>query len=468
MTKSLMKDVKFDFFDDCKKAFNILKEKLTTAPIIISPDWNVPFELMCDASDFEVGAVLGRRIDGKFKPIYYASKTLNNAQEHYTTIEKELLAVIKDKRGAENLVADHLSRLKNPELSTFTEEEIANEFPDEHLMALKTEINNDKPCIFKDAKDYVIRCDACQRPGNISSRSEMPQNNIQICDVFDVWGLDFMGPFRNSKGNKYILVAVDYVSKWVEAQALTLRYDATHTAAKNSFMELNELMELRYGYSKNHMKTIKKGQTRTRERKSVQELEAKVKKSTHGQQMEKVEGKKARRMKDMRKKGKKEEGRREEVEGGKEEKGEEGEEGEMNEERKNRRRRKGRRKKGGRGGRGKGEGKGREGKEEEGRGRKGKKEERKEKWEGRRGGKDRGREGTRSTRGLEIAQGNVGFTLIVLSKEAQESLKMDCHAGNPCDYQRDPRAKICSPMIEKLYGGNKRERVEQGEVRRFR
>ncbi|GJX80246.1 reverse transcriptase domain-containing protein [Tanacetum coccineum] len=94
MTQLLMKDVKFDFFDDCEKAFNILKEKLTTAPIIISPDWNVPFELMCDASDFAVGAVLGQQIDGKFKPIYYASKTLNNAQEHYTTTKKELLAVL--------------------------------------------------------------------------------------------------------------------------------------------------------------------------------------------------------------------------------------------------------------------------------------------------------------------------------------------------------------------------------------
>ncbi|GJT63707.1 putative nucleotidyltransferase, ribonuclease H [Tanacetum coccineum] len=76
------------------------------------------------------------------------------------------------------------------------------------------------PSVFKDANEYVRRCDACQRSGNISSRNEMPQNNIQVCEVFDVWGLDFMGPFPQSRGNKYILVVVDYVSKWVEAQAL--------------------------------------------------------------------------------------------------------------------------------------------------------------------------------------------------------------------------------------------------------
>nr|GEW16307.1 reverse transcriptase domain-containing protein [Tanacetum cinerariifolium] len=94
MTHLLLKDAEFNFFDDYKKAFNILEEKLTTTPIIISLDWNVPFELMCDASDFAVGAVLRQRIDGKFKPIYYSNETLNNAQEHYTTTEKELLVVV--------------------------------------------------------------------------------------------------------------------------------------------------------------------------------------------------------------------------------------------------------------------------------------------------------------------------------------------------------------------------------------
>ncbi|GJU21925.1 putative nucleotidyltransferase, ribonuclease H [Tanacetum coccineum] len=76
------------------------------------------------------------------------------------------------------------------------------------------------PSIFRDAKDYAMKCDTCQKSRNISSQNEMPQNNIQVCEVFDVWGLDFIGPFPNSRGNKYILVVVDYMSKWVEAQDL--------------------------------------------------------------------------------------------------------------------------------------------------------------------------------------------------------------------------------------------------------
>nr|GEY24061.1 reverse transcriptase domain-containing protein [Tanacetum cinerariifolium] len=76
------------------------------------------------------------------------------------------------------------------------------------------------PTIYRDAHDLVTRCDACQRQGKISQRDKMPQNAIQVCEIFDVWALDFMGPFSSSRGNKYILVAVDYLSKWVEAKAL--------------------------------------------------------------------------------------------------------------------------------------------------------------------------------------------------------------------------------------------------------
>ncbi|GJS87223.1 reverse transcriptase domain-containing protein [Tanacetum coccineum] len=206
MTQLLMKDAKFDFYEDCKKAFNKLKEKLTTAPIIISPDWNEPFELMCDASDFAVGAVLGQRIDRKFKPIYYASKTLNDSQAHYTTTEKELLAVvfsfdkfipylilsktivytdhsalkylfskqdakprlirwvlllqgfnieIKDKKGAENLAADHLSRLENPNIGELAKDEITDKFPDEHLMILKAKLNDKEPW-YADYINYIV------------------------------------------------------------------------------------------------------------------------------------------------------------------------------------------------------------------------------------------------------------------------------------------------------------------------
>nr|GFA56509.1 reverse transcriptase domain-containing protein [Tanacetum cinerariifolium] len=76
------------------------------------------------------------------------------------------------------------------------------------------------PTIYKDAHEFVKNCDSCQRQGKFSQRYEMPQNSIQICEIFDVWGIDFMGPFSSSRGNKYILVAVDYLSKWVEAKAL--------------------------------------------------------------------------------------------------------------------------------------------------------------------------------------------------------------------------------------------------------
>ncbi|GKF11893.1 reverse transcriptase domain-containing protein, partial [Tanacetum coccineum] len=95
------------------------------------------------------------------------------------------------------------------------------------------------PTIFCDAHDLVKSCDSCQRHGRIWQKDEMPQNAIQVCEIFDVWGIDFIGPFPSSRGNKYILMAVDYLSKWVKSKALPtndarvvmLKYNVTHRLA---------------------------------------------------------------------------------------------------------------------------------------------------------------------------------------------------------------------------------------------
>nr|GEU95287.1 reverse transcriptase domain-containing protein [Tanacetum cinerariifolium] len=134
------------------------------------------------------GAVLGQRHEKHFKPIHYASKTMNDAESNYTTTEKEMLA--GGHHGA-NLTAKKI-------------------FDSGFFW----------PTIYNDAHEFVKNCNSYPRQGKISQRDEMPQNSIQVCEIFDVWGIDFMSPFPSSRGNKYILVAVDYLSKWVEAKAL--------------------------------------------------------------------------------------------------------------------------------------------------------------------------------------------------------------------------------------------------------
>ncbi|GJS99426.1 reverse transcriptase domain-containing protein [Tanacetum coccineum] len=183
MTKLLEKDSVFDFNEECMKAIETLKEKLTNAPIMVSPDWSQPFELMCDARDFVVGAVLGQWEGKHFCPIHFVSKTLNNSQQNYTVTEKELLVVIKNKKGVENVTTNHLSRLENPNLTELRDEDIDDNFPDETLM--------------NEVHTLVQNCDACQRSGSLSRR-----------------------PFPNSHKFEYILVDIDYVSKWAEVEAL--------------------------------------------------------------------------------------------------------------------------------------------------------------------------------------------------------------------------------------------------------
>nr|GEY37378.1 reverse transcriptase domain-containing protein [Tanacetum cinerariifolium] len=177
------------------------RRKLTEAPILIAPDWDLPFELMCDASDFAIGAVLGQRQENHFRPIHYASKTMTEAESNYTTTEKEMLAVVLRKlpcgefRCQGNVVPTEKQILQGCEALFL-------------------------PTMYRDAQDQVKTCDVCQRQGKILKRDEMPQNFIQVCEIFYVWDIDFMGPFPSSRGNKYILVVVDYLSKWVKGKAL--------------------------------------------------------------------------------------------------------------------------------------------------------------------------------------------------------------------------------------------------------
>ncbi|GJT44434.1 reverse transcriptase domain-containing protein [Tanacetum coccineum] len=289
MTHLLEKNTPFIFSNECIQAFQTLKNKLTEAPILIAPNWDLPFELMCDASDYAIGAVLGQRHEKHFLPIHYASKdgwteALNlitptdkgnvkpwlcirkitvliyHEQKHSDTDHSALKYLfakkdakarllrwvlllqefdfkVLDTKGAENLAADHLSRLENPYENILDPKEINETFPLETLSMVtfrgdsstpvicrlcklpRGRCVHDKealdileachngptgghhganltakkildfgffwPTIYKDTHEFVKNCDSCQRQGKTSQRDEMPQNSIQVCEILD-------------------------------------------------------------------------------------------------------------------------------------------------------------------------------------------------------------------------------------------------------------------------------------------
>ena len=88
LSNMLVQGAPFEFDDQCLQSFLFVKQKLVSTPIVVAPDWNIPFELMCDASNYAIEAVLGEKMDNSLLVIYYASQTLNDVQLNYATTEK--------------------------------------------------------------------------------------------------------------------------------------------------------------------------------------------------------------------------------------------------------------------------------------------------------------------------------------------------------------------------------------------
>ncbi|GJV95354.1 reverse transcriptase domain-containing protein [Tanacetum coccineum] len=140
--KLLEKDSVFDFNEECPQAFESLKEKLTNAPIMVSPDWSQPFELMCDASDFAVGATVVFTDQSVLKYLF-AKQDAKPCLIRWILLLQEFDIEIKNKKGAENVAEDHLSRLENPNLEELRDEYIDDNFHDETLMNISTHDNEE-------------------------------------------------------------------------------------------------------------------------------------------------------------------------------------------------------------------------------------------------------------------------------------------------------------------------------------
>ncbi|RVW17499.1 Pro-Pol polyprotein [Vitis vinifera] len=254
----LQRYAKFVWDEKCQKSFEELKQFLTTAPIVRAPNWKLPFEVMCDASDLAMGAVLGK--EKMESPILVISHDSHGLPINDDFPEESLMSIevapwyshianflvtgevpsewsAQDKRHF--FAKIHAYYWEEPFLFKYCADQIIRKCVPEqeqsgilshchdnacggHFASQKTAMKVIQsgfwwPSLFKDAHSMCKGCDRCQRLGKLTRRNMMPLNPILIVDVFDVWGIDFMGPFPMSFGHSYILVGVDYVSKWVEA-----------------------------------------------------------------------------------------------------------------------------------------------------------------------------------------------------------------------------------------------------------